>query len=90
MVMRALPDGIEIKPGQKVVLEPSGLHLMLIDPKQQLTEGGAFPVTLTFQNAGSVRVDLAIGSIGARGPVSASPTDHMHMNAPAGMQMHQH
>ncbi len=88
MVMRPVAGGVEIPPGQTVTFEPNGYHLMLEGLKQSLAEGQTLPVTLTFQNAGTVSVDFAIGSIGARGP--AATMQHPHMNAPAGAPMHQH
>ena len=79
MKMRAIPDGVEVPAGGKVVFDPSGLHLMLVDLKQPLVEGAHFPVTLTFRDAGAATVDFTVGGIGARSaPVAASPMDHMH------------
>ena len=39
MKMRAMPDGIEIKPGETVELKPGGLHLMFTDLKARLVKG---------------------------------------------------
>jgi periplasmic copper chaperone A len=69
MKMRALPDGIVIPAGQTITLEPSGLHMMLMGLKQALVEGETLTVTLTFEKAGSVDVDLPILGTAAEAPM---------------------
>jgi copper(I)-binding protein len=66
MRMRPLPDGIELPPGQSVRLEPGGLHLMLIGPTGGLARGTRVPVTLRFERAGQVAVELIVEAAGAR------------------------
>jgi copper(I)-binding protein len=61
--MRVLQT-IDIPPGAPVVLKPSGLHLML-RIKQQLNEGETFPLTLTFEKAGSIETTARVGKVGA-------------------------
>jgi periplasmic copper chaperone A len=61
--MRAL-QAINLPPGASVVLKPSGLHLML-RIKQQLMEGETFPLTLTFEKAGSIETTARVGKVGA-------------------------
>ncbi|GGA52754.1 hypothetical protein GCM10011385_02620 [Nitratireductor aestuarii] len=75
MMMRPLADGIEIKAGETVELAPGGFHLMLIDLKQPMTEGERVPLTLTFEKAGSIDVELAVEA--ARAPAAAAP-QHSH------------
>jgi periplasmic copper chaperone A len=82
MKMRAMPDGVEIKPGETVELKPGGLHIMFTDLKARLVKGQSVKGTLTFANAGTVDVEFAIQAIGATGGTGA---DHMHMDH---MQMH--
>ena len=41
---------------------------MLIDPVKPLKEGERVPMTLKFEKAGTVRIDLAVESMGAKGP----------------------
>lgn len=76
MKMRALPDGVEIAPGETLVFRPNGLHLMLVGLKKPLQQGGSLRVTLTFARAGAVAVDLPVQALGASGPPAAedSPT----------------
>ena len=71
MKMRQLPDGLEIPAGQSVKLEPGSYHLMLIGPKERLTKGMRVPLTLKFEKAGTVDVELAVDSVAARGPGKA-------------------
>lgn len=66
MRMRPRPEGILLPPGESVRLEPGGLHLMLIDPVGGLAQGTRVPVTLRFERAGKVAVELAVEAAGAR------------------------
>ena len=59
---------ITIAPGESVVLEPGGLHAMLMRLQEAMTEGESFPLTLTFSDGGEVTVDVPILGIAARGP----------------------
>ncbi|TCL73612.1 copper chaperone PCu(A)C [Rhizobium sp. BK251] len=62
MKMRELSDGLAIPAGQTVALAPGGLHLMFMQVKQPFKEGMKVPVTLTFEKAGSVSIDLDVKS----------------------------
>lgn len=88
MKMRALPNGLEIKPGQTVVLKPGGYHIMLTGLKTQLKQGSRFGATLKFEKAGEVKVDFAVAGIGAvsgdNGGPDAAPMNHDSM---PGMKM---
>ena len=66
MKMRPMANGIEIKPGQTVTLEPSGYHVMLVGLKQQLKQGEHFKATLEFAKAGKVDVNFTVEGIGAK------------------------
>lgn len=65
MKMRALPEGLTIRPGETVELKPGGFHMMFMDIKQPLKQGDTMKATLTFEKAGSVEVSFNVGSIGA-------------------------
>ncbi|WP_029008867.1 copper chaperone PCu(A)C [Azospirillum halopraeferens] len=68
-VMRMRPvDGIEVAPGEPSVLRPGGLHVMLIGLKQPLAQGSRFPLTLTFETAGAVTLDVPVQAAGAMSP----------------------
>ena len=67
MRMRPIPGGIAIPPGQEVRLAPGGMHLMLIGQQGGFTQGARIPLTLVFERAGRVEVELAVEAAGARG-----------------------
>jgi len=53
MRMRMVDGGrIEIPAGGTVIMEPGGLHLMLINLTEPLEAGAAYPLTLKFERAG--------------------------------------
>jgi copper(I)-binding protein len=68
MKMNEVEGGLVIPAGQSVTLAPGGLHIMFMDLKQQLVEGSMVPVTLTFANAGTIEIQLVVGSINADEP----------------------
>ena len=74
MRMRPLAAGLAIPAGKAVMLKPGGYHLMLMGLRQPLKRGGSVPVTLRFQRAGEVRVQLQVQPIGASGPAQ----EHHH------------
>jgi copper(I)-binding protein len=51
---------IDVKPGEPTVLKPGGLHIMLIDLKQPLVAGQRFPLTLNFEKAGKIPVEVTV------------------------------
>jgi len=71
MRMRAV-DAVEVPPHQSVALAPGGIHIMLIGLKAPLKEGDRFPMTLKFEKAGEVKVEVVVES------VKAGPTKHEH------------
>ncbi|MCI0753957.1 copper chaperone PCu(A)C [Teichococcus vastitatis] len=68
MRMRAVEGGIPLSPGEEVALSPGGYHLMLIGLKRAMARGERVPVTLTFERAGSITVELAVAAAGAPAP----------------------
>lgn len=65
MKMRAL-SAIEINPGEPAVLKPGSLHIMLVGLTAPLRQKDRFPLTLTFEKAGKIEVEVAVESAGAR------------------------
>jgi periplasmic copper chaperone A len=59
MKMRAV-SAIDVPAGATVKLEPGGLHLMFIDLKAPLQNGKSFPLTLKFEKAGEMTVQVAV------------------------------
>lgn len=75
MRMRPLPNGLEIKPGQTVRLEPSGNHIMFEEIKQPFRQGDTVKGELRFEKAGNLDVDFKVEAIGAARPSSGG---HQH------------
>lgn len=67
MKMRAV-QSIEVGPHAKVALKPGGLHIMLMGLKAPLDKGTHFPLTLVFEKAGKMTVDVSVEGIAAMGP----------------------
>jgi copper(I)-binding protein len=72
MRMVPLPGGIELPAGGSVTLAPGGLHLMLMELGSPIVEGAPVPVTLEFQHAEPMEIELRVL------PVGASPEGHHH------------
>lgn len=66
MKMNHLEGGIEIPAGEIVTLAPGGMHVMFIGPNQPFKEGECVAVTLNFEKAGPLDVQLVVGPIGAK------------------------
>jgi len=67
-VMRMRPvTAIEVNPGEPAVLRPGGLHIMLIDLARPLRQGETIPLTLRFERAGEVTVQVPVLAAGATG-----------------------
>jgi hypothetical protein len=59
MKMRPV-EAVAIMPGEPSVMQPGGLHIMLMGLTVPLVEGNSFPLTLTFERAGSIGVEVII------------------------------
>ena len=69
MVMKMRPvASLDIPAGQPVTLKPGGEHIMLTGLSGALREGQSFPLTLTFEKAGTREVTVAVEKPGAAGP----------------------
>ena len=58
-------DAIAIPAGQTVELKPGALHMMFIGLKAPLKAGDTVPVTLKFEKAGEVMVQVSVQAPGA-------------------------
>jgi copper(I)-binding protein len=58
---------VDLPAGRKIVFEPGGYHIMLLGLKKKLVEGERFALTLEFEKAGKITVDIAIDKPGAGG-----------------------
>lgn len=60
-------ENIPVPAGQTVMLKPGGLHVMLMGLSHPLKEGETFPLTLTFEKAGSIETTATVQGPGAMG-----------------------
>jgi len=70
MEMRPV-ESVDVPAGGRVVFEPGGLHVMLIDLKRPLVEGERVPLTLIFRGAGKMPLQATVRGLGAMTPTSA-------------------
>lgn len=81
-VMRMRPvDAVDVPAGRIVELRPGGLHLMLVDLKTPLKTGNRFPLTLRFERAGAVQVEVPVQPGSPPAPAGAEaghPGGHRH------------
>lgn len=59
---------ITIATGGSIALEPGGLHAMLMQLQEPLTEGETLPLIVIFSDGGEVTVEVPILGFAARGP----------------------
>jgi len=69
MRMRQLKDGLEIPAGGTVMLAPGNFHIMLMQLKHPLEQETTVPITLQFEKAGDVAVELVVQPVGSEGPM---------------------
>jgi len=74
MKMNEVEGGLEIPAGGSVTLEPGGYHVMLMGLVQPLKADECLALTLRFEKAGELPVQLNIGATDA----DAAPEGHMH------------
>jgi copper(I)-binding protein len=63
----------DIAPGETLKLEPGGAHLMLVSPKRVYQAGERVPLTLRFEKAGELKVELTVE---AQRPAKAETHQH--------------
>lgn len=82
MRMRRVEGGVLIPAEGSVKLAPGGAHIMLLGLKAPLLEETTIPLTLTFKNGGSVRIEAVVESAGSRARSSKPMTmEHGSNNA---------
>lgn len=74
-VARMRPVGaLELPAGGEAELVPGGMHLMMFGLGEALREGQRFPLTLTFERAGAIVVEVAV----EKGTGAAEAHEHAH------------
>ena len=76
MTMRPIAGGLLIEPGKSVKLAPGGYHVMFMDLKSPLKQGGKFTATLEFERAGKVEVPFDVQGVGAQEPAMPGMGGH--------------
>ncbi len=61
-------DSLDIAPGAELAFSPGGYHLMLIGLKKPLKEGDHFSLSLRFEHAGDVTIDVPVSGVAADSP----------------------
>jgi copper(I)-binding protein len=81
MKMRRV-EAVAVPAGGTANLAPGSFHIMLIGLHAPLKEGDRFPLTLTFEKAGEVTVEVAVEGVGSMGPGGSAEggMDHGTMN----------
>jgi hypothetical protein len=74
--MRKLDDGVTAPARATLKFEPGGLHVMLIGLKRKLAEGDKIPMTLTFEKAGPIAVEVNV----EKGPAEPQGGGHGHQH----------
>jgi hypothetical protein len=68
-IMRMRPvEAIDVRAGGVATLQPGGNHVMFMGLHEPLKEGETFPLTLTFEKAGEVTVEVMVMGAGSMGP----------------------
>lgn len=70
MTMRPLANGLEIPAHGTVALKPGSYHIMFMDLKGPISVDKPVSGTLTFEKAGTVKVEFKVEPVGAPGPAS--------------------
>jgi copper(I)-binding protein len=72
---------LPVAQGKPLTLAPGGYHIMLVDLKEPLKQGDAFPITLSFEKAGQVTAQVTVQQPHANIPSGHVPVGGMNMPA---------
>jgi copper(I)-binding protein len=68
MRMRELEKGLEVPAGGTVELKPGGYHIMFMGLKAPFAAKTRVPLTLVFEKAGTIELELDVEAMGAAQP----------------------
>lgn len=71
MRMRQVEGGIAVPARGMLELKPGSYHIMFMGLKRPLRRGERLPVTLRFQRAGNVTVQVAVQPVTSTGPMES-------------------
>jgi hypothetical protein len=60
MRMRPVEGGLELRPGGDLLLGRGGTHVMLMGLEEPLEDGDTIPLTLIFETAGEIEVEVPV------------------------------
>ncbi|NWF70840.1 MAG: copper chaperone PCu(A)C [Chloroflexi bacterium] len=60
MQMSEVEGGLPLPVGERVLLQPGGFHIMLMDLQQELVPGTAFLLTLTFESGAEITLAVPV------------------------------
>jgi len=78
MKMRQV-EAIDVPAGKTVALQPGGLHVMFMGLNAPLASGTHFPLTLVFEKAGEITVDVEVQGVSSKMPMQ-NHQQHQHQN----------
>lgn len=55
-----MQEAVKIPSGEKIVFEPRGLHIMLVNLNRNLKIGDTFTLTLNFEKAGEITIQVEV------------------------------
>ncbi|MFC4351206.1 copper chaperone PCu(A)C [Fodinicurvata halophila] len=70
-------EAIDVPAKGTTELAPGGHHLMLFDLEAPLQQDDSFPLTLTFEQAGNLKVEVVVEGVGTSAP-DPEPQQHTH------------
>lgn len=76
MSMRPLKEGLTIPAGETVELKPQGYHLMLEELDSPLKEGESIPLTVNFDGADTMEVELNVEPLDGSEEMKEHDMDH--------------
>lgn len=69
-------QAVDVPSGGQAKLAPGGLHVMLVGLKEALKEGQEFDLTLEFEHAGPVAVEVEVEKSPSHGPEMEMGDEH--------------
>ena len=89
MKMRRVEDGFLISGNDTLMLERGGNHIMFMGLSQPFVDGEAISLTLIFETAGSIELEIPI-HLKKRSTSRSHSHTHTHKNSKAHKHMHTH